>query len=262
MDTCAFDTAEGDGEVSIKPILFNTEMVQANLDGRKNNTRRIMKPQPVDKEYCNHEMVTFNDMLPGYYDGDYTCACRTCGYGVGPSGESMFKPPYVPGDILYVRETWRIQAAHRFDADVRIEFKAGGPMATIQFPGCRSQGTERREYDSFLQKWDRPGWCPSIHMPKEAARLFLKVTNVRVERLQDITPEQARAEGCDGRCNCPSSGSSGSLSCVIRDFSVEKFKTVWDSTIKPADLDKYGWNANPWVWVIEYERCEKPKEDV
>lgn len=237
--------------MSIKPILFNTEMVQANLDGRKNNTRRIMKPQPVDTEYCNHEMVTFNDMLPGYYDGDYTCACRKCGYGVGPSGESMFKPPYIPGDILYVRETWRIQAAHRFDADVRIEFKAVGPMATIQFPGCRSQGTERREYDSFLQKWDRSGWHPSIHMPKEAARLFRKVTNVRVERLQDIDSEGIRAEGLNTLAV-----HTGDMEIAQREFA-----RLWDSTIKPADLQLYGWDANPWVWVIEYERCEKPKED-
>ena len=241
--------------MSIKPILFNTEMVQANLDGRKNNTRRIMKPQPVDTEYCNHEMVTFNDMLPGYYDGDYTCACRTCGYGVGPSGESMFKPPYIPGDILYVRETWRIQASHRFDADVRIEFKAGGPMATIQFPGCRSQGTERREYDSFLQKWDRSGWHPSIHMPKEAARLFLKVTNVRVERLQDIDEEGAKAEGANF-CN----GKHVGVKEKMRRSAVERFADIWDSTIKPADIPLYGWDANPWVWVIEYERCEKPVE--
>lgn len=234
----------------MKPILFNTEMVKAILEGRKTVTRRVMKPQPVDTEYCNHEMVTFNDMLPGYYDGDYTCACRKCGYGVCMSGESVFKPPYVPGDILYVRETWRIQAAHRFEADVRIEFKAGGPMATIQFPGCRSQGTERREYDSFLQKWDRPGWCPSIHMPKEAARLFRKVTNVRVERLQDIDSEGIRAEGLN------------TLAVHVGDMEISQreFARLWDSTIKPADLPLYGWDANPWVWVIEYERCEKPVE--
>ena len=270
--------------MSIKPILFNTEMVQANLDGRKNTTRRIMKPQPVDTEYCNHEMVTFNDMLPGYYDGDYTCACRKCGYGVGPSGESVFKPPYVPGDILYVRETWRIQAAHRFEADVRIEFKAGGPMATIQFPGCRSQGTERREYDSFLQKWDCSGWHPSIHMPKEAARLFLRVTNVRVERLQDIDGLGSFDEGSVAEmplaCLPPNkpNGFDGwsqekkddhirtmAVSAYIAKLEfanrlIKAFSKLWDSTIKTADLSLYGWDANPWVWVIEYERCEKPAE--
>lgn len=225
--------------MSIKPILFNTEMVQANLDGRKNNTRRIMKPQPVDTEYCNHEMVTFNDMLPGYYDGDYTCACRKCGYGVGPSGESMFRPPYIPGDILYVRETWRVRNVFgdiaRGNRTAEIEFKAGGD--TICVP-------------AFGYTPSYGAWKPSIHMPKEAARLFRKVTNVRVERLQDIDSEGIRAEGLN----------TLAVHAGDMEISQREFARLWDSTIKPADLPLYGWDANPWVWVIEYERCEKPVE--
>lgn len=219
--------------MSIKPILFNTEMVQANLDGRKNNTRRIMKPQPVDTEYCNHEMVTFNDMLPGYYDGDYTCACRKCGYGVGPSGESMFKPPYIPGDILYARETWRptgvLAAPYAYKADE-------DQLALIGESG-----------ETLILKYR---WHPSIHMPKEAARLFLQVKNVRVERLQDIDSEGIRAEGLN------------TLAAHVGDMEIllQEFARLWDSTIKPSDMTLYGWDANPWVWVIEYERCEKPVE--
>ena len=230
--------------MSIKPILFNTEMVQANLDGRKNNTRRIMKPQPVDTEYCNHEMVTFNDMLPGYYDGDYTCACRKCGYGVGPSGESVFKPPYVPGDILYARETWRVRNVFgdiaRGNRTAEIEFRAGGDTICVPaFDYTPSYGA----------------WKPSIHMPKEAARLFLLVKNVRVERLQDIDEEGAKAEGANF-CN----GKHVGIEEKMRRSAVERFSDIWNSTIKPADIDLYGWDANPWVWVIEYERCEKPAE--
>lgn len=230
--------------MSIKPILFNTEMVQANLDGRKNNTRRIMKPQPVDTEYCNHEMVTFNDMLPGYYDGDYTCACRKCGYGVGPSGESVFKPPYVPGDILYARETWRVRNVFgdiaRGNRTAEIEFKAGGD--TICVP-------------AFGYTPSYGAWKPSIHMPKEAARLFLLVKNVRVERLQDIDEEGAKAEGANF-CN----GKHVGIEEKMRRSAVERFSDIWNGTIKPADIDLYGWDANPWVWVFEYERCEKPVE--
>lgn len=230
--------------MSIKPILFNTEMVQANLDGIKNNTRRIMKPQPVDTEYCNHEMVTFNDMLPGYYDGDYTCACRKCGYGVGPSGESVFKPPYVPGDILYARETWRVRNVFgdiaRGNRTAEIEFKAGGD--TICVP-------------AFGYTPSYGAWKPSIHMPKKAARLFLLVKNVRVERLQDIDEEGAKAEGANF-CN----GKHVGIEEKMRRSAVERFSDIWNSTIKPADIDLYGWDANPWVWVIEYERCEKPVE--
>lgn len=85
-------------------------------------------------------------------------------------------------------------------------------------------------------------------MPKEAARIWLKVTDVRVERLQNITETQAQAEGCD----------SGLLTgaCTARG----QFEYLWNSTIKKSDLDRYGWNASPWVWVIEFERCEKPEE--
>lgn len=133
----------------MKPILFNTDMVRAILDGRKTVTRRVVKFKPGQ-----------NPQWTGYIpDGQVL---------YGSNNIPASKSPYHPGDILYVRETWRIQAAHRFEADARIEFKAGGPLQTIQFPGSRSQGTNRIEYDEFLGKWLRSGWCPSIHMPKEA----------------------------------------------------------------------------------------------
>ena len=92
-------------------------------------------------------------------------------------------------------------------------------------------------------------WYPSIHMPKEAARIWLKVTDVRVERLQDITEIQAQAEGCN----------SGLLTgpCNARG----QFENLWNRTIKKSDIDTYGWKANPWVWVIEFERCEKPGKE-
>ena len=93
-------------------------------------------------------------------------------------------------------------------------------------------------------------WKPSIHMPKEAARLFRKVTNVRVERLQDIDSEGIRAEGLN----------TLAVHAGDMEISQREFARLWDSTIKPADLALYGWDANPWVWVIEYEWCEKPVE--
>lgn len=87
---------------------------------------------------------------------------------------------------------------------------------------------------------------------------------VKVERLQDIDCASALAEGCDGRCDCQSNGAEGVLSCIPKDFSIERFQTVWDATI-PKHPNKfkrypYYWNDNPWVWVISFERCEKPKE--
>lgn len=194
----------------MEPILFNTEMVRAILEGRKTVTRRVVKPQPpatsvVRKRGCAWDWSFWSDCDMGH----------------------LMKRPYYPGDILWVRETW---AKDPFGDGYIYPTEVGGAG----------------------QKWH-----PSIHMPKEAARLFLRVTDVRAERLQDITPEQARSEGCDGRCNCPSSGAPGSLSCVERDFSIEKFESVWDSTIKPTNLHRYGWDANPWVWAIEFERVSK-----
>ena len=118
----------------------------------------------------------------------------------------------------------------------------------------------------YYEDWQRNDiadvtkWKPSIHMPKEAARIWLKVTDVRVERLQEITEDGCIAEGiypsnCRG-CNatfgcdvCPDEGYD----------EVDKFVEVWNSTIKKSDLDRYGWDASPWVWVIEFERCEKPE---
>ena len=100
-------------------------------------------------------------------------------------------------------------------------------------------------------------WRPSIHMPKEAARIWLKVNGVRVERLQEITEEQAKAEGAiDNR---------GFIHSPYNEYdsihtAKEHYKQIWNSTIKKSDLDRYGWDANPWVWVIEFERCDKPDE--
>ena len=95
----------------------------------------------------------------------------------------------------------------------------------------------------------RGTWHPSIHMPKEAARIWLKVTDVRVERLQEITSEQICREGVEVEYPHVLNGEEKRYA----------FSRLWDSTIKKSDLDRYGWNASPWVWVIEFERCEKPE---
>lgn len=129
--------------------------------------------------------------------------------------------PYRPGDILYVRETWnRLLGDWLYKAD--------------QKPGMKNPGK----------------WRPSIHMPCEAARIFLRVTDVRVERLQDITPEQIDAEGCKEYGYSTGTGE-------LMQSSPCYFSIMWDSTIKPADHALYGWEANPWVWVIEFERTTK-----
>ena len=198
------------------PILFNTEMVRAILDGRKSCTRRIVKHDvkailnsPYHKEHPEVE--------------DKQIISKLC------------MPPYQIGDILYVRETWY-------------------------------KGLERYMYRadySDTEKFYRDGkeiemkWHPSLHMPKDAARIFLRVTNVRVERLQEITEDEAVKEGiyqsnCK-ECNAP----FGCDACPDEGYNeIDGFADLWNSTIKKSDLDRYGWDANPWVWVIEFERCE------
>lgn len=104
------------------------------------------------------------------------------------------------------------------------------------------------EYDD---KVDTRPWHPSIHMPKRAARIWLKVTDVRVERLQNITSEEAWKEGARCTCMYPVPDCAGNKAEFIK---------IWDSTIPKKAIPYYGWEANPWVWVIEFERCEKPEE--
>lgn len=203
--------------MAIKPILFNTKMVRAILDGRKRCTRRIVKPQ-----------------LTVHYGAQY------------------IKPPYQPGDILYARETWTEECGkYYYRADYDSDYldpcetlSGGYPASCRNHPGC----------DGCMATSTRIHWHPSIHMPKEAARIWLKVTNVRVERLQDITEDGAKAEGANWK-----NGRNVGWEEKMQRTAIERFAKIWDSTIKKSDLDRYGWNASPWVWAIEFERCEKPE---
>lgn len=217
--------------MAIKPILFNTEMVQAIMDGRKTCTRRVIKLPWEECPACKyvHNKYIYDKMAENVY-------CARCGYPLEPKRRS----PYQPEDILYVRETW-----HRYTKRVG------------KGEGCHLE--EHYGYKASIvnsEDAEEP-WKPSIHMPKEAARIWLKVTNVRVERLQDITEDGAEAEGAiDNRGFIHSPENEYDRIYTAR----EHFIGIWDRTIKKSDLDRYGWNTNPWVWVIEFERCEKPKE--
>lgn len=225
----------------VLPVLFNTDMVRAILDGRKMVTRRVIKPQPWkigEGEYeCNHGK--------GFFDmGGNNWACRQCGCGVIPmKGGSYFHAPYQPGDILYVRESY---CPNYFDKYLS-GYRSGDNMR-----GNRNAYKADYHKEIVGDVVPEPKWRPSIHMPKDAARIWLKVMDVRVERLQDMKPEDARKEGIKVKPE----------DCVGKfDYISELmmlFSNLWDSTIKKPDLDRYGWNANPWVWVIEFERCGKP----
>lgn len=222
--------------MAIKPILFNTEMVRAILDGRKSCTRRLVKNDveavlnsPYHKAHPEVE--------------DKQIISKLC------------NPPYQLGDILYVRETWERFECWNCEGDESGNCPKEPKKSVLDKTcGCYMyRATDEINGDAK--------WHPSIHMPKEAARIWLKVTSVRVERLQEITEDGCIAEGiypsnCRG-CNA----TFGCDTCPHEGYDeVDEFADLWNSTIKKSDLDRYGWDANPWVWVIEFERCEKPAE--
>lgn len=226
----------------MKPILFNTEMVRAIMEGRKSVTRRVVKPRYSDSvfEICQGQLCEASPYIPPRKNGDGTTTHTVRRY-------LACKQPYHHGDILYVRETWTklwyVDAngyAH-FDKPMYYYAADGNPDITFV------------DADGYHADDQRIRWHPSIHMPKEAARLFLRVTDVRVERLHDITPEQARAEGVIPNMWDSANESYG----YVKSKYVRAFEGIWKTTIKPADLPLYGWDVNPWVWVIEFERISK-----
>lgn len=216
--------------MAIKAILFNTEMVRAILEGRKSCARRIVKPQQLigmlpDKckngapeKFLKEKKLMFKP----YCDMTDIELINTA-----------YKAPYQPGDILYVRETWK---------------KA--PNGYYYY-----EDWQRNDIADVTK------WKPSIRMPKEAARIWLKVTNVRVEHLQEITDEQAKREGVQYD-ECPTGFTWKQETDMHNCYTtpIGAMQALWNSTIKKSDLDGYGWDANPWVWTIEFERCEKPEE--
>lgn len=212
--------------MAIKPILFNTEMVRAILDGRKDATRRIVKG------------FIPNDAVWGYtaFTPKGYISCR--GTFADGYGEKFFKLPCESGDILYVRETWMDYAG-----------------LTMYKADCDIYRLDSLNFAGFV-------WHPSIHMPKGAARIWLKVTDVRVERLHDITPKGAESEGVGNLFyDDIGYGEKNYGTEVDPEYGIakEQFAWLWESTIKKSDLDRYGWDANPYVWVIEFELCEKPE---
>lgn len=213
-----------------KPILFNTEMVKAILEGRKTVTRRIVKlPKWIEKQE----------------DGLYTLfADGTCYENKHFEDIATYlNKPCSPGNILYVRETWSDHYTAESDGKLVYCYKADGVNLQAE---CLSGESNR--------------WYPSIHMPKEAARIFLKVKDVRMERLKDITEDGAIHEGVEGvRCDHAGLGAYGCTDCMNTGWlepPTLHFMYLWNSTINKSDLELYGWDANPYVWVIEFERIE------
>jgi hypothetical protein len=223
----------------MKQILFNTQMVRAILDGKKTQTRRVNKD---GSEYSAPDMSFFDPESRTY-------AIRNYADREHQQQTSLVQAPVpiCPGDILWVRETW-----------------AENPCLW-----------EKTKYiyraDSHLADEAEQKWRPSIHMPREAARIFMRVMDVRVERLQEMTEDDAFAEGLDYNPPCmeliPQGYQEPPVTCYVssdiqcpadppcnHSFPERFGSEIWNKTIKPAELGRYGWDANPWVWVIDFER--------
>jgi hypothetical protein len=215
------------------PILFSTTMVKAILDDKKTKTRRVIKPQP---DHCHRDII--NKLQP-YDQADWDRL-------IPQIGDKEIKCPYGKvGDVMWVRETWKyyekaVGHGENFHVKKFLAYKADADNVGIQ-KSC---------------EWYEGKWKPSIHMPRKACRIRLKITDIRIERLQDITEEDAKAEGvsyesaidCNGwgpTYNDPDSGG----------YPIYKagFEYLWDSINKDRG---YGWDTNPWVWVVSFERIQ------
>ena len=189
----------------MKPILFSGEMVRAILDGRKTQTRRVVKPQPT-----GGYLGFINERLKHWFRHEPRSIEIGCPYGR-------------PGDTLWVRETW---ASHKYMDDTKpSEFTAGAQMLPVWYRADNVQSDERGK------------WRPSIFMPRWASRITLRVVDVRVETLWDMTVSKMTAEG---------------VAEIENDdkHPLTPFITLWDS----INADRgHAWYTNPWVWVVEFE---------
>jgi len=211
----------------VKPILFASDMVRAILDGRKTATRRIVKAPVLYRPPVEPPSHIFLD--GDLFQFQWNTGKTVAGFAI--------KPPYLPGDILYVREAF---ACDGFDGEKDVY------VYRADVDECGRVVWGDIEKNEWAPKSDY-NWHPSIHMPKEAARIFLRVTDVRVERLQEIG-------------NCIKEGIPPGTHATAHMNEIDErsaFASLWNGTIKPEKLSTYGWDANPYVWVIEFERIDK-----
>lgn len=214
----------------MKTILFSTPMVQAILEGRKTQTRRVIKPQP------RHPLLQVAD---GYHKGEWHEWLPEDKSDIVTGGRwgYQYLCPYCAGDILWVRETWGIPIKMAGEIIYKADYQDKKPPLA-----------------------DGQKWRPSIHMPKEAARIFLKVTDVRVERLQEISVQDAKDEGikvwANGCIDGLAFGCYNGDKCVYNTCRqpIDYFCELWNSINSKRG---YGWDSNPWVWVYQFVRVDK-----
>jgi hypothetical protein len=215
-----------------KPILFSAPMVRAILEGRKTQTRRVIKPQPVALGAS----------------GNFGLAAKFGG------GRKPLRTPYgQPGDRLWVRETWAPvdQLADRVEREdpVCVGYRA-------DYSAISHESDNVHQLDVTHWNWEHSSvrWRPSIFMPRWASRLTLEVTDVRVERLQDISEKDAKAEGIDTSIVDPSPREPINAKNYV--WARDAFRDLWDS----INADRAPWASNPWMWVVGFRRVLGKRE--
>jgi hypothetical protein len=202
--------------VKERPILFSAPMVLAILDGRKTQTRRIVKPQPNVVHAIHTDASIETNLI--FRRGDQRIHC--------PYGK--------PGDRLWVRETWALSG--RF---------ANAKVSDYQIPEVTFAENLVHFADADAYDVSTQSWRASIHMPRWASRINLEVTGIRVERLQDISEDDARAEGV------PGNEEAAALGCDWYEKPRRAYRRIWSQINGEAS-----WDKNPWVWVTEFKRIK------
>lgn len=260
--------------MNAKPILFSGPMVRALLEGRKTQTRRIVKPQPTNGWAFENPPVLGRITSSHPKRGRFGAFVRR---GLGsdfPEADLIACPYGQPGDLLWVRETWADLLAVSPTTDEPMKIGPGERLIEEPTFWIDGEGRKRWHYDGqviayransdvefcdgngfmgdMADRSDMPTWKPSIHMPRWASRLTLRITDVRVQRLQDISEEDARAEGAG--LYVPGHGFITEQTLHAdpgySNFLAPRqgFEAIW-TEINGAD----SWAANPWVWAISFE---------
>ena len=217
-----------------RPIIFSTESVRAILDGRKTQTRRVKDPQPLS--YCGFKYGIDED--GEWYELHH--------YGRFPMVERIYPakklcPFGVPGDQLWVRETYIVRQLRTIPSlNKRVFYKADSHWSCDKLKVTLVPLNESRNSSYCLHAWKSP-----LFMPRKFSRLTLEITDVRCERLQDITEEDAKAEGIILDPTC------------VLNSHIGHYSLLWD---KLNAKRGFGWDTNPWVWVIEFKKGGKRDE--
>jgi len=193
--------------MKVKGIIMTPESVRAILEGRKTQTRRVIKPQPAWFDVITEDQA-HSRAMSGFDPYGFRINTPT-------QSQAIEKAPHKPGDVLYVKETWRL---------VNFEFIDDDVSASVQY---KDMTIGPRLHHLKYSMGEKIGWCPSFYMPRAATRIFLRVTDVRAERVQ----------------------------------SIERHRKLWNKINGKRDGGQYAWERNPWVWVYEFEKISREEAE-